>query len=219
MTNKKNKLLSLLAVSVLCFSTLFVTGCDVDDNAVTGFLYEEVGGSHIITDQFNNKLIFTGDQVEQLLAMDEARMKEFVTARFQSEYPASYAEGQAAVITAEETVDAEIVVGGTAQTAINALGYIPGWGDLASLVANGVLGIGAIWLGKRKKTAEKVNESLVKGIDVFRDVLDQTPQGEQIDDALTGILKDRQSELNTLKEVNKLLDRFATPTKKPLTLK
>lgn len=218
MKNKTDKLLSLLALTVLCLSTFFTAGCDAEDNPVTGFLYEEVGGSHVVTDQFGNKLIFTGDQVKQLLAMEDARMKEFITARFQNEYPASYTNGQAAIIKGEENVDAEIVVGGTAQTAVNALGYIPVWGDIASLTANGLLAIGAIWLGKRKKTAQKVNESLVKGIDVFRDVLDQTPQGEQIDAALTGILKDRQSELGTLKEVNKLLDRFATPTKKPLIL-
>jgi hypothetical protein len=93
-----------------------------------------------------------------------------------------------------------------------------GSAPLVSLVLNGVLGIGAIWLGKKKQTADKVTASLVQGIDTFRDVLDQTPQGAKIDERLTVTLKEHQQALQVQQEISKLLDRFATPTKTPIQL-
>jgi hypothetical protein len=205
----------LLAVC-LTGALAFSTGCDPEDNVVAGYLYEEVGGNFIVSDQFGNSLQFTGDQADQLLSMEPSRAAEFVAARFQSTYPESYTDGQVPELTTEVAEPSEVVVSDTAGTVTNALGYIPVWGDLASLVANGILGIGAVWLGRRKKTAEKINESLVKGIDTFRDVLDQTDQGEVIDAELTRILKDYQNELKTADEVVALLKRFATPTKAPI---
>jgi hypothetical protein len=92
----------------------------------------------------------------------------------------------------------------------------PGAAPLTSLVLNGALAIGAIWLGKKKRTAEKVTASLVQGIDTFRDVLDQTPQGGKIDASLTKTLKDHQHALRVQQEVHKLLERYATPTKEPI---
>jgi hypothetical protein len=95
---------------------------------------------------------------------------------------------------------------------------IPGAAPLASLALNGALAIGAVWLGKRKRTADRVTASLVQGIDTFRDVLDQTPQDEKIDARLTETLRDHQNALQVQQEISKLLDRFATPTKTPIQL-
>lgn len=92
----------------------------------------------------------------------------------------------------------------------------PGASPLASLALNGALAVGAVWLGKKKRTAEKVSASLVQGIDTFRDILDQTPQGAKIDASLTKTLKDQQHALRVEQEINKLLQRYATPTKEPI---
>jgi hypothetical protein len=102
--------------------------------------------------------------------------------------------------------------------ATTALIPAPGASSLASLVLNGALAVGAVWLGKKKRTADKVSASLVQGIDTFRDVLDQTPQGEKIDASLTATLKEHQQALQVQREITKLLERFATPTKKPIQL-
>jgi hypothetical protein len=97
--------------------------------------------------------------------------------------------------------------------------FIPAPGaPLASLALNGALGLGAIWLGRRKRTADKVAASLIQGIDTFRDILDQTPQGEKIDAKLTTTLRDHQNALQVQKEITKLLERYQTPIKTPIQL-
>lgn len=97
-------------------------------------------------------------------------------------------------------------------------GFIPvsGVAPATSLALNGLLAVGAIWLGKKRRTAEKVSTSLVQGIDTFRDILDQTPQGAKIDASLTKTLKDHQHALRVEREIHKLLQRYATPTKQPI---
>lgn len=97
-----------------------------------------------------------------------------------------------------------------------ATSFAPGYGQLASVALNGALGLGAVWLSSRKRTAEKVSASLVQGIDTFRDILDQTPQGERIDASLTKTLKEQQHALRVEQEIHKLLQRYATPTKEPI---
>jgi hypothetical protein len=100
-----------------------------------------------------------------------------------------------------------------------ATGFIRAPGaPLASLALNGALGLGAIWLGRRKHTADKVAASLIQGIDTFRDILDQTPQGEQIDAKLTTTLRDHQNALQVQQEITKLLERYETPAKTPIQL-
>jgi hypothetical protein len=94
----------------------------------------------------------------------------------------------------------------------------PSAAPLASLLLNGALAIGAVWLGKKKRTAEKVSTSLVQGIDTFRDVLDQTPLGDKIDARLTATLRAHQNALQVQREITKLLDRYATPAKTPIKL-
>ena len=86
-----------------------------------------------------------------------------------------------------------------------AVSAVPGYGQLASVALNGLLGIGAVWMGRRKRTADKVSASLIQGIDTFRDVLDQTPQGEKIDARLTETLREHQNALQVQREINKLL--------------
>lgn len=102
--------------------------------------------------------------------------------------------------------------------ATTALVPVPGAAPLASVLLNGALAIGAVWLSKKKHTADKVTASLVQGIDTFRDVLDQTPQGEKIDASLTATLKEHQQALQVQREITKLLDRYQTPTKQPIDL-
>jgi hypothetical protein len=99
-----------------------------------------------------------------------------------------------------------------------ATAFVPGYGQLASVALNGILGLGAVWLSKRKRTADKVTVSLIQGIDTFRDILDQTPQGEQIDARLTETLRDHQNALQVQKEITKLLERYQTPVKTPIQL-
>jgi hypothetical protein len=102
--------------------------------------------------------------------------------------------------------------------ATTALVPVPGATPLASVILNGALAIGAVWLGKKKRTADKVTASLVQGIDTFRDVLDQTPQGEKIDASLKATLREHQQALQVQREITKLLDRYQTPTKQPIDL-
>jgi hypothetical protein len=102
--------------------------------------------------------------------------------------------------------------------ATTALIPVTGAAPLASLALNGTLALGAIWMGRRKRTADKVAASLVQGIDTFRDILDQTPQGAKIDARLTATLRDHQNALQVQKEITRLLDQYATPTKTPLDL-
>lgn len=99
-----------------------------------------------------------------------------------------------------------------------AVSAVPGYGQLASVALNGLLGIGAVWIGRRKRTADKVSASLIQGIDTFRDVLDQTPQGEKIDARLTETLREHQNALQVQREIHRLLCRYATPTKSPILL-
>jgi hypothetical protein len=93
---------------------------------------------------------------------------------------------------------------------------IPAGGPIAGIVANGVLAVGALWLAKRKRVADKVSASLIQGIDTFRDVLDQPPHGKKIDAKLTETLRAQQEALRVQREINKLLERYQTSTKQPI---
>jgi hypothetical protein len=101
-------------------------------------------------------------------------------------------------------------------TAVNAVKYLPIPGaDILSYALNGLLGIAAVWLTKKKKTADKVSASLVKGVDTFRDILDQTEGGAKLDDHLTTALKQQQQTADVITAIKSLLDRYATPAKPP----
>lgn len=106
------------------------------------------------------------------------------------------------------------------QNSLQSTGVIPIPGaDIFGLVATGLLSIGGIWLSKKKRRADKVAESLVKGIDVFRDTLDRTEGGAILDQELTRILYDEQKSLQVLEEITALLQRYATPEKRTVDLK
>jgi hypothetical protein len=95
---------------------------------------------------------------------------------------------------------------------------LPSPAPLTSLALNAVLALGAIWAGSQKRTADKVSASLVQGIDTFRDILDQTPQGSHIDQRLIKTLRHHQHALQVQRHITKLLDRYATPSKRPIPL-
>jgi hypothetical protein len=105
------------------------------------------------------------------------------------------------------------------KTAALSTGVIPiPYADVLGLIGTGLLSIGGVWLNQRKKRSDKVAESLVKGIDTFRDVLDQTPGGAAIDAELKRVLHDQQANLQVLKEIGGLIRRYATPAKQPILL-
>ncbi|ACB76688.1 hypothetical protein [Opitutus terrae] len=102
----------------------------------------------------------------------------------------------------------------TAKAVVSAVKYLPiPFADVASYALNGLLGIAAVWLTKKKKTSEKVNASLVRGVDTFRDILDQTEGGAKLDAYLTKTLAEQQRQDGVQAAVNFLLDRYMTPAK------
>ena len=210
----------VLLTVILALSAFTFTGCDVDldKNPVAGFLYEEVGGSYAVTDQFNNSITFNPSQAEQIAALGEGAAVTYLSAKFRAEFPEDYQDPKTQVTTTTESIQGDIETSNTAEGVLGAVRLVPVWGDVAALGLNGLLAIGAIWLNKKRKTSDSVSRSLVQGIDTFRDILDQTNQGDVIDAKLVEVLKDKQVELNVIKSVNKLLDRYATPTKKAIDL-
>jgi len=208
----KTKRILLLACGL--FMALSFTGCQLDDSGITGFLYEEKGGSYIVTDQFQNELTFTRDQAAQIAELGEETAAAFLTARFRSSFPDSYADPATETSVANAVdVPGQVSPSKAAETITNSLAFIPGYGQLASVLANGALAIGALWYRSRKKKGDLVAESLFKGIDTFRDVLDQTDQGELIDRELTARLKEHRDKLGVAKEVLNFMDRWTTADK------
>ena len=208
----------ILLASLLALSAVAFTGCKIDDNALTGFAYTEVGGSYVVTDQFDNQLVFTPEQATQLVEMGESQASEYLTAKFRADNASDYLDPLTVPTIEAETLQGDIVVSDKAKGLIATTELVPVWGKLISLSLNGLLVVGGVWLDSKRRTGNKVNQSLVQGVDTFRDILDQTEQGAAIDKKLTQVLKERQSELGTMKAVTKLLERFATPTKTPIDL-
>ncbi|MBC2592683.1 hypothetical protein H5P28_00255 [Ruficoccus amylovorans] len=207
------KLKKLILILGLAIGGLCLTGCDPDDNAVGRFLYTTSGGVYQVSDQYGNSLRFTDEQAQTLIGMDESTRVTALEEVFRTQFPASYGEGSAApVITPTEVEAGEVAVSETAQTAVAALNFIPVWGQLASLVAAGALGISTLWMGKRYSTAQATAKSLVIGVDTFRNVLDQTEQGAVIDEALTKALrKAKEAEGGAVVDaVSGLLKRYTT---------
>lgn len=98
--------------------------------------------------------------------------------------------------------------------AIAAVKYLPIPGaDIISYALNGLLAISAAWLARGKKTSDKIAVSMVKGVDTFRDILDQTQGGAKLDGYLTEALQREQSNAQVLSAVRALLDRYETPAK------
>jgi len=111
-----------------------------------------------------------------------------------------------------------VTVSPAAQSAVQAIRMLPvPYADVVGIGLSGVLGIWATWLNRRKRKSELVSQSLVQGIDTFRDVLDQTAVGGVLDQRLKDILATRQSELRVTDAVTSLLERYRTPDKPPHT--
>lgn len=111
-------------------------------------------------------------------------------------------------------MEEKISVAPAVQAVVKGVSYLPvPFADVASYGLNGALAIAALWLNRRKAKAEKVNESLVKGVDTFRDILDQTEGGAKLDAHLTRTLQNHQAAAGVVDAVRSLLDRFATSQK------
>lgn len=97
---------------------------------------------------------------------------------------------------------------------------VPGLEWAAALLGTS-LAAGAGYLKKRadgqKRSYEAALEAIAENIDGFRDVLDQTPQGEKIDAALQEWLRKAPTEeIRTI--ILGILQRKETPTKTPIAI-
>lgn len=176
------------AACVVC--VFFFSGCDATNNGVFQRATVQAGTVQQDSVQINGQLIAVTPEMRAVL--DPAKIIKAGTA-----------------ITEEK-----VTVSPTATAVVNAVQYLPvPYANVASYALNGLLGIAAVWLTKRKSTAEKVNVSLVRGVDTFRDILDQTEGGQKLDEHLTKTLADSQRAAGIQAVVNLLLDRYATPPK------
>lgn len=181
---------------LLCFAglaaVLALTGCDAANNAV--FKSAEVSAGAVQQDSISldGKLVALTPEMRALV--DPAKIIKAGT----------------------PITENKVTVAPAAQLVINAVKYLPiPYADVASYALNGLLVIAAAWLTKGKSTAEKTNISLVKGVDTFRDILDQTEVGAKLDEHLTATLR-AQHEKDGVQAVIKLLvERYATPAKPP----
>ena len=105
-----------------------------------------------------------------------------------------------------------------AEKGISATRAIPSFGGLIELILGGAVTIGGVLLGKSRSKWKKAAESTIIGIDTFRDVLDQTPQGEKIDAVLKETLSGSHYKAGVFDAVQKVLARYKTPDKKPIEL-
>jgi hypothetical protein len=161
-----------------------------------------------------NSLRFTDDQAQTLISMDEATRVTALEEVFRTQFPASYGAGSAAPVITPTEVDAgAVTVSPEAQAAASALNFIPGWGTLLSLVATGALTISTIFYKKKLTTAQKVSKALVVGVDTFRNITAQTPQGEAIDAVLTKALrKAKEAEGGAVVDaISGLIEQYETP--------
>lgn len=186
----------LLGVLALCFS-----GCDL--------AFEKTGDEVTLNDQHGNELIVPMEQIQDL------GEPELIEQYFERHFPETYAKGDAAPAELEATsLPGDVKPTAEAQNVATLVGAVPVPGaDVLSLALNGILGIGSIWLTKRLRTAQKISLSSVRGIDTFRDILDQTEGGRLVDEELTKSLRVEQEKLKVVAEVGSLMRRYATPTK------
>lgn len=213
---KHRVLNTFLAFFLVIVAVPLITGCDPESNPVSDFLYETHGSTVSVTDQHGHTLNYPIDTLRQLESATPAQREAWLTNSFRQHFPQSYLDpDKVTEVTAADIDPGEVRVSAQAQTAVSALNLIPGYGTLASLALSGALGIGAIFMGRRASVAEKTATSLVKGIDTFRDILDQTPQGEVIERSLINALGEEK--LKAGQQVNdaihRLLSRHTTPNK------
>lgn len=187
----KSSTLAWFVFTALCLVCLFAcSGCDATHNAVFQPATVSAGVAQQDSVQINGQLIAVTPEMRAVI--DPAKIIKAGTA-----------------IT-EQT----ITVTPAATAVVQAVKYLPiPYADLASYALNGLLGIAAVWLTRRKSVAEKVNVSLVRGVDTFRDILDQTEGGQKLDRHLTQTLGEAQRAAGIEAVVRLLLERYATPAK------
>lgn len=187
----KNKLRLLLSLAGLA-AVLALTGCDQTNNAVFKTTKVDTGTVQQDSVAINGQLVVVTPEMRSVI--DPAKIVKAGTA-----------------ITEDKVAPSP-----AAQVVVSAIKYLPvPYADVASYALNGLLVIAAAWLTKGKTTAEKTNISLVKGVDTFRDILDQTEVGKALDQHLTTTLANQQKEDGVQAIVHLLLDRYATPAKPP----
>lgn len=180
---------SFLALAGLV-AVLGLTGCDQANNAV--FKSAEVSAGTVQQDSvsLDGKLVVVTPEMRTLI--DPAKIIKAGT----------------------PVTEQRVEVTPAAQVVVNAIKYLPiPYADLLSYGLNGLLAITAVWIGRGKTKAEKINTSLVKGVDTFRDILDQTEVGAKLDEHLTTALKAQQEKDGVQSLVKLLVERYATPEK------
>lgn len=117
-------------------------------------------------------------------------------------------------IAAPADAPGTVEVSGVAKTAVGAIRMLPlPYADVVGAGLSGILGIFAVWMNKRKKTSDRVAEASIKGIDTFRDILDQTVVGGVLDAHLKKALREQHSALKVNDAIQDLLTRYRTPDK------
>ena len=181
-------LLSLAGLAAV----LALTGCDAANNAV--FKSAEVSAGTVQQDSvsLDGKLVVVTPEMRAII--DPAKIIKAGT----------------------PITEHKVEVAPAAQVVVNAIKYLPiPYADLLSYGLNGLLAITAVWFGRGKTKAEKINTSLVKGVDTFRDILDQTEVGAKLDEHLTTTLRQQQEKDGVQAVVKLLVERLATPAKPP----
>jgi hypothetical protein len=182
------KILSLFALAAL----FALSGCDAANNAV--FKSSEVAAGTVQQDSIfvDGKLVALTPELRALV--DPAKVIKAGT----------------------PVTENRVEVAPAAKVVVNAIKFLPiPYADVASYALNGLLVIAAGWLTKGKSRAEKINTSLVKGVDTFRDILDQTEVGAKLDEHLTTTLRQQQEKDGVQAVVKLLVERYATPPKPP----
>jgi hypothetical protein len=196
---KKSLQMLLLAVGLIAIGFMS-TGCET----VSGIVYEDRVTEHAGT-----------------LAEDAIETSPGVFVPVADLEPGTF--DPAAVLVAGSTVTWQTVEQVPSRAVETSIGIVSGllgpYGGLAGLLATAGLGIYATATRKHLTKAERTEQALVQGIDTFRDILDQTPQGAVIDDALTKTLAKQQTALNVADHVRDLLRKYETPDKKPIIIK
>lgn len=191
----------ILPAILLILAGLFLGGCNL--------LYDTTEEGAMLYDQHGNQMHLTTEQLQSLGSAEN--IEEY----FERAFPQSYSQPNAAPAEiVSQATEANVQTRAEVESGIGLVKSLPIPGaDVLGWILGGVTGIGAIWQRRRLKTSEKVSQSLVQGIDTFRDVLDQTKGGEALDEWLKTSLKTQKDKLQVATEIADLMSRYTTPTK------
>ena len=181
------KMKNILLTVILAFAAVAFTGCDLED--ITGYAYTETGGEYTVSDEFGNVLTFDREQTKQIAKLGQQDAEAFLTARFESQFPASYsAPGAVFAIARQSTTPTDVQINSVAQVAANVPGVVsPGVGSTVSVVLNALLGIGLVGYRafklkqiSRKDAALDGAGRLIDGIYNVAEVLPDKEQGKRV---------------------------------------